>query len=66
MKRVKRILTHKRHWCWYAVSGLSTVGGAIAQIISPEVHPYGFVGVTVLAGAAGLMAQISKPQDCDD
>jgi hypothetical protein len=66
MKRIKRICTHSRHWLWYGVSGLSTIAGALASIISPDVHPYGFVGVTVLAGGAGIMAQVSRPKDLGD
>lgn len=66
MKRVKRILTHKRHWVWYSVSLASTIAGALSQIVSPESHPVGFVAISVLSGIAGLVAHACAPQDGSD
>jgi hypothetical protein len=66
MKRVRRILTHKRHWLWYGVSGASMLAGAVSQVVSADAHPVAFVALSVLSGAGGLVAHWCAPDERDD
>jgi hypothetical protein len=66
VKRVKRILTHKRHWLWYGVSAASMLSGAVSQVVSTDAHPVAFITLSVISGAGGLVAHWCAPADCDD
>jgi hypothetical protein len=65
MKRVRRILTHKRHWLWYGFSGVTMLAGAVSQVVDSQSHPLGFVALSVLSGVGGLVAHACAPADVD-
>jgi hypothetical protein len=65
MRRVKRILTHKRHFIWYGLSGITALASAVSQVVDSQSHPVGFVALSVLSGIGGLVAHACAPTDYD-
>lgn len=66
MSRVKRVLTHKRHWLWYGFSTAVSMAGALQMVVDAHTHPIGLFAIAAFAGVGGLVAQACKPQDVGD
>ena len=66
MKRVKRILTHKRHWVWYGFTLMVSGAGMAQQLFDPRSNPAPYLLIGGFSLVGGFVAWYCKPQDESD